>query len=133
MITEDEVPLHFDRDTIIVAVSAWMTGGSQVFDDDPDAHVLGQLFALYVGTRLGDRPGDPIQARDSFVERARGQVPAASLARFASADAADLDRWYQNILGLAEEHSVDLRELRPALMSISVVIKYFASQRPAGE
>jgi hypothetical protein len=90
-----------------------------VFDErGEDAGVLGQLFAIYVGTRLSDGPDDPVQARDAFVEWMRGHAPDGSLARFASADAAHLDQGYRNVLPVAAEHSVDLRELRSALMSI---------------
>jgi hypothetical protein len=125
MMTPDDVPLHFSRETIVVALTT-VTFAYVVFDDrDDDEYVLGQLFAIYVGTRLSDGPDDPVQARDAFVEWMRGHAPDGSLARFASADAAHLDNWYRHVLRDAAEHSVDLRELRPALMSIDAVLLFF--------
>jgi hypothetical protein len=132
MMTPDDVPLHFSRATIVVAVSIHQTGGHLVFDGGEDADVLGQLFAIYVGTRLSDGPDDPVQARDAFVEWMRGHAPDGSLARFASADAAHLDEWYRGVLPVAAQHSVDLRELRPALMSIPAVIAFVARQQSGG-
>jgi hypothetical protein len=130
--TPDDVPLHFSRETIVVAVTTCLMGGSLVFDRGEDADVLGQLFAIYVGTRLSGAPDDPVQARDTFVEWMRGHAPDGSLARFASADAAHLDDWYRNVLRVAAEHSVDRRELRPALMSISAVTAFWARQQSGG-
>jgi hypothetical protein len=127
MMTPDDVPLHFSRETIVVAFSIYQIGGRVVFDErGEDADVLGQLFAIYVGTRLSGAPDDPVQARDAFVEWMGGHAPDGSLARIASADAAHLDNWYRNVLPVAAEHSVDLRELRPALMSIPAVIAFVA-------
>jgi hypothetical protein len=103
-----------------------------VFDErfeDGDAYVLGQLFAIYVGTRLSGAPDDPVQARDAFVEWMRGHAPDGSLVRFASADAARLDNFYRSVFPVAAEHSVDLRELRPALMSIPAVIEFLNRQQ----
>jgi hypothetical protein len=82
-----------------------------------------------VGTRLSGAPDDPVQARDAFVEWMRGHAPDGSLARFASADPAHLDNWYRNVPTVAAEHSVDLRELRPALMSIPAVIAFLNRQQ----
>jgi hypothetical protein len=78
MMTPDDVPLHFSRETIVVAVSTCLMGGSLVFDRGEEADVLGRLFAIYVGTRLSDGPDDPVQARDAFVEWMRGHAPDGS-------------------------------------------------------
>ena len=132
-----DVPVHFSRDTITTAVSTYLLGASTVFADTGDEHVLGQMFALFIGRLLerelnGYQP-DPASALPEFIADTEHAVDADSRARFAEVDPETIKTWYLQILGMAAESNVDKHELARALFNTAAVIKYFSSQAGANQ
>jgi hypothetical protein len=132
-----DVPVHFSRDTITTAVSTYLLGASTVFADTGDEHVLGQMFALFIGRLLerelnGYQP-DPASALPEFIADTKHAVDADSRTRFAEVDPETIKTWYLHILRMADESNVDKHELARALFNIAAVIKYFSSQAGANQ
>jgi len=124
----EEVPIHFEPETIQFAITTW-TMGATLFSEK-QGQTLGQLFAILVGDRLQmEKEGkriDPADLLIGFYRHLEGRIPEELRSEFSSLDPDRFDSTYKALREKAKQSDVGVDEICHALREIAAVTRYFA-------
>jgi len=124
----EEVPIHFEPETIQFAITTW-TMGATLFSEK-QGQTLGQLFAILVGDRLQmEKEGkriDPADLLIGFYQHLEGRIPEELRSEFSSLDPDRFDSTYKALREKAKQSDVGVDEICHALREIAAVTRYFA-------
>lgn len=124
----EEVPIHFEPETIQFAITTW-TMGATLFSEK-QGQTLGQLFAILVGDRLQmEKEGkriDPADLLIGFYQHLEGRIPEELRSEFSSLDPDRFDSTYKALREKAKQSDVGIDEICHALREIAAVTRYFA-------
>ena len=115
----EEVPIHFEPETIQFAITTW-TMGATLFSEK-QGQTLGQLFAILVGDRLQmEKEGkriDPADLLIGFYQHLEGRIPEELRSEFSSLDPDRFDSTYKALREKAKQSDA------PSFSEWSILVK----------